>query len=199
MSDPNPNQQPATPPRLPKPRNYILWVWIALLGAIILLLLIRKGLNSGESISQYQFMELLNSDQIIRATVFYDNQSPLNEIVGVYNKTDGEIRKPVRFRTRVRLTSNLEARLTHLPQFEIREANNVLLSLVWSILPILVIAVFIWFFFIRQMKIATKTTPTAAELHTRASQQQDHFEKILNKWDEQSKRMDGFLDKLENK
>ena len=56
----------------------------------------------------------------------------------------------------MRLTPKLEKKLLALPQFEPREPNTMLLSFMLSVLPILVIAALIWFFFIRQIKMAGK-------------------------------------------
>ena len=40
--------------------------------------------------------------------------------------------------------------------FDAQEPNTMLLSVLWSVLPILIIAALIWFFFIRQIKMAGK-------------------------------------------
>src|SRR5208283_119754 len=60
------------------------------------------------------------------------------------------------FRAKVRLYPELEKKLLTLPQFEPREPNTMLFSFLLSILPIVVIAALIWFFFIRQIKMAGK-------------------------------------------
>src|SRR6266704_2486105 len=64
--------------------------------------------------------------------------------------------KEVLFRTKARLSPALEEELFSKPQFEPREPNTMPLSVVWSVLPIIVIAALIWFFFIRQIKMAGK-------------------------------------------
>ena len=101
------------------------------------------------------------------------------------------------FRARVRLTSALENKLLRLPQFEVREPNTALLGILWSVLPIIVVAILVWFFFIRQIRKTFRTTPNPAELQARSVEQQNRYEKLLNKWEEQTKRMDGVLDRLE--
>src|SRR5258707_12515530 len=50
----------------------------------------------------------------------------------------------------------MEDKLFALPQFEPREPNTMLFSVLWSVLPILIIGGLIWFFFIRQIKMAGK-------------------------------------------
>ena len=46
--------------------------------------------------------------------------------------------------------------LRGLPPFEIDKPNQLLLSVLWSVVPFVAIAAFIWFFFIRQIKMAGK-------------------------------------------
>jgi ATP-dependent Zn protease len=171
-------------------------VWLAVLGGILLLMVFRERPGS-ETLSQHQFEKLVDLGQITHATVLYDPQNPLNEVVGKYYKIQGEGRIEVPFRTRVRMTSNLEETLLSLPQIELNQANTALMSVVWSVLPIVIIAALIWFFFIRQLKQGSKGVPSAAEIHARSAQQQDRFEKLLDKWEQQTKRMDGVLETME--
>jgi len=62
----------------------------------------------------------------------------------------------VQFRTKARLTNRMENKILALENFEVREPNTMLLSVVWSVLPFVIIAALIWFFFIRQIKMAGK-------------------------------------------
>jgi len=164
----------------------------------VLLMLLRDKRESqpGEQISQHRFEELVDAGQIVHATVSYDNQSPLNEIDGVY-KAEGNVQKEVRFRTKVRLTGRLEEKLFNRPQFEARQPNTVVMSIIWSVLPIIVIAVLIWFFFIRQIKRIARNSPSTPDLQARAGEQLNRFEKILDKWEDQARRMDAVLEKME--
>ena len=148
------------------PRTWV--VWIAIFGAIILLMVMRDRWESpGTLINQYKFQQLVASNQIAQATINYNPQDPyLTEIIGRYYKLDptgaripgkdGEVTE--NFRAKVRLTSRLERKILsgEYPQFEVKEPNTMLLSVVWSILPFAAIAAFIWFFFIRQIKMAGK-------------------------------------------
>lgn len=146
------------------PRTWI--VWIAIFGGIILLMLFRDRMDSqGELLTQYRFQELVESNQIAQATINYSPQSmALTEVMGKYYKTDSSGNrvkengqdKLVTFRTKARLYPELEKKLLQLQQFEVREPNTMLLGVLWSILPIILIAVLIWFFFIRQIKMAGK-------------------------------------------
>ena len=138
------------------PRTWI--VWIAIFGGIILLVFFKDKVEpQSPLLSQYEFQQLVESNQIVKATVTYNPQSSsLNEIVGSYWKMDNGQKVQLPFRTKARLTQKMEEKLFSLPQFEAREPNTMLWSVVWSVLPIVVIATLIWFFFIRQIKMAGK-------------------------------------------
>ncbi len=138
------------------PRTMV--VWIAILGGITLLMLFKDRMESpGEILSQYKFQQLVQSNQIAGATINYSPQSPdLREITGKYWKAEGDGKVAVPFRVKARLTPKLEEMLLSMQQFEPREPNTMLFSFMLSILPFLVIAALIYFFFIRQIKMAGK-------------------------------------------
>jgi len=146
------------------PRTYI--IWIAILGAIPLLMVFKgAGPTSGDILTQVQFMQAFSSNQIVQGTIAYDPQSLLHEIRGKYYKTDksgvrieasGKPPEPVPFVAKVRLTDQFEDRVLNSGLFETKVPNTVLLGLIYSLGPILVIGLLIWFFFIRQIKMAGK-------------------------------------------
>ena len=69
------------------PRTWV--VWIAIFGGIILLMLLKERMEApGEVISQYRFQQLVDSNQIVQATVNYNPQNPLNEVMGKYLKVE---------------------------------------------------------------------------------------------------------------
>ena len=137
------------------PRTMV--VWIAILGGITLLMLFKDRMDTpGEVLNQYKFQQLVASNQIAQATINYNPQSPdLREITGKYWK-DPEHKIEVPFRAKVRLLPDLEEEVLKKAQFEPREPNTMLFSFLLSVLPIIVIAALIWFFFIRQIKMAGK-------------------------------------------
>jgi ATP-dependent Zn protease len=154
--------------------------------------------SESNEMSQHKFEQLVDSDQIVHATINYDPQSPaLNEVVGTYYRIEKDARIETPFRAKVRLTGGLEQKLLSLPQFEPRQPNTVLMSLVVSVLPIIVIAALIWFFFIRQIRRVARNSPSTPDLQTRTVEQQDRLDKILDKWEQQARRMDGVLDRME--
>src|SRR5882762_1388412 len=142
-------------------------VWILIFGGIITLMLMRDRWESqGDVITQYKFQQLVESNQIANATINYNPQNAsLTEVSGKYYQVDSEGKRlkkgdadapPVPFRIKARLTRRLENKILAQQQFDLKEPNTMLISVVWSLLPIVVIAAFIWFFFIRQIKMAGK-------------------------------------------
>src|SRR5882672_10659988 len=153
------------------PRTWI--VWISVFGGIILLMLFRDRMETqAELISQYAFEQKLESNLIAQATINYNPQNPyLNEIVGKYFKTgtaeEHGTQKDIPvmpFRAKVRLTAKLENKLLSMPQFEVREPNTVLLNVIWSVLPIIILAALIWFFFVRQIRRVSRGSPSPPDL-----------------------------------
>jgi cell division protease FtsH len=147
------------------PRTWI--VWIAIFGGIILLMLAKERMTPpSEPVSQYNFFQKVDSNLIAHATINYSAQSTfLTEIIGAYYKKDkdGNLIKDAsgkpeefQFHTKARLTNKMENKLLALDKIEPREPNTMLLSVMWSILPILIVATLVWFFFIRQIKMAGK-------------------------------------------
>ncbi|HZL44278.1 MAG TPA: ATP-dependent zinc metalloprotease FtsH [Verrucomicrobiae bacterium] len=143
------------------PRTWM--VWIAIVAGIILLVMFHNRVESQpNSLSSSVFLQKLDSNLIAQASVTYNPQSEgVSEINGTYYKTDSKgsrilTEAPAPFRTTMFLTDELKSKLNHLDTFQLHEPNQILLSVVWSVLPIIVIAAFIWFFFIRQIKMAGK-------------------------------------------
>src|SRR6266487_391350 len=139
------------------PRTYILW--IAILGAIPLLMVFKnRGPTQADLLNQIEFTKLVRSNLIVRGKIIYDPQSSyLHDVEGRYKKVLGEGRFEERdFRARVRLTEIFENQLLETNVYETKRPNAVLVGLVYSLFPILVIGLLIWFFFIRQIKMAGK-------------------------------------------
>ena len=146
------------------PRTYLLW--IAIIGLIPLLVIFRQNAtNQGQQLSQYEFMQKVTNDLIAKATITLDPQSPFSrDIRGRYYKIDGEAKKvfengkpvEVPFYAQVFLTdARLEGLLSG-PKFESKRPNALLINLIWSLGPILLVALLIYFVFIRQIKMAGK-------------------------------------------
>jgi cell division protease FtsH len=144
------------------PRTWV--VWIAIIGGIVMLVVFRdKMASQPTTITPYVFMQKMESTLIAEATLNYNPQSPdLGEIVGKYYQTDneGNVLKnhdPLPFRTLTLLTDRIRDKLQSLPQFAApHEPNTILWSLGYQLLFFVAIGLFIWFVFIRQIKMAGK-------------------------------------------
>jgi len=143
------------------PRSWI--VWILLICSVVLAMLLKGGMTPpGDALSQFQFLNLAESNQVVKATVKFSPQSPyMTEIVGMYIKEprkegDSATNKELPFRTKVHLTEKKWMALLSNPNFEAQEPNTMLLSVLWGVLPFVIVGALIWFFFIRQIKMAGK-------------------------------------------
>jgi cell division protease FtsH len=143
--------------RMP-PRTWI--VWIAIICTVVFVVLLRNNMDSrGEFLSPYQFNQLLDANLIKDGIINFGQQSSVTtEISGKYYKVDRDGKKsdPIPFWTKVALTQPMIERLQYDEHFKLVEPNTMLLSVLWSVLPILLIGAFIWFIFIRQIKMAGK-------------------------------------------
>ncbi len=147
------------------PRTWV--VWIAIFSGIILLVLFKDRVEpQSQEISQYDFIQKVNSNLIAQAKVTYDSQDPrLVEVSGTYYRTTptGERIKSngrdevVAFKVpTVALTDELASKLYGLPEIQPHRPNTMIWGVLFNLLPILLIATLIWFFFIRQIKMAGK-------------------------------------------
>jgi cell division protease FtsH len=141
------------------PRTWI--VWIAIIGGITMLVTFKSHMEmQPNTLSPYDFQQKVNSNLIAQVSLNFNAQSPLvADIVGAYYKTDDagkRLNETVPFRTKTLLTDKMQEKLINLPPFEVHEPNQFLLSAVLTVLPIILIAVVIWFIFIRQIKMAGK-------------------------------------------
>lgn len=140
-----------------QPRTWM--VWIAIISGVVVLLTLKNRVDTEvQPVPQWKFLQLVESNLIVRASINYTPQSSvLAEIVGKYKTTDENGKpKEVAFRTKADLTEKMRDRLLVLPTFEPHEQNVMLMNVLWSVLPIVLIATLIWFFFIRQIKMAGK-------------------------------------------
>jgi cell division protease FtsH len=97
----------------------------------------------------------VDADKIAQATITYNPQSPLKEIRGELTEK-GPDGKPVLFYIKTSLSEGLEEKLLTTGKFRIAEPNTLLLNLVYTLLPFVLIAALIYFFLIRQIKMAGK-------------------------------------------
>ncbi|MBL9170094.1 MAG: ATP-dependent zinc metalloprotease FtsH [Verrucomicrobiales bacterium] len=145
------------------PQRYLLW--IAIIATIPLLVIVNnRATPQGKLLSQPEFMALVDSNLVSRAAITYDVQSVLQEVRGKYYRTDKDGKRITEggkdteeaFVARVRLPEDYELKLLSTGRFEVKQPNTLLLQLIWGIGPFILIGLFIWFFFIRQIRMAGK-------------------------------------------
>ena len=135
--------------------------WLLILSIIPALIIIQgKGERKVEALSHTQFVELVDQNKITEAEISYNPQSPeLREITGKYDADDkaapgGKASKA--FRIKTRLNEPLEEKILMSGKFKTVEPNNMFMGLFFSLLPLLIIALLLYFFLFRQIKMAGK-------------------------------------------
>jgi cell division protease FtsH len=176
MADEQPNKKGGDGQKKP-PGNFDFpvstWlVWILIIGSIVALALVHQRMQtpSSQIISSDDFSQKFDQGLIAHANIEYSPQSAypnmtFNDITGTYYKTDKdgaivkENNKQVEIpftALQVPLTTTLLEKYLASHKFTTVQQNTVLFNLLINIAPILLIAVFVWFFFIRQIKMAGK-------------------------------------------
>ena len=157
------------------------WIaWIAIIGSIAALLVLRKqiGTPPAPPISLSEFLGKFQSNQISHFVINYNPASfPLTEISGQYltvdttaattgtgtNKTAGFMKdnkgnlvETPFFCPNAYLTQQMQEELFHSDKYELNVQNAMLSNILWQLLFFVGIGVLFWFFFIRQIKMAGK-------------------------------------------
>jgi len=141
-------------------------VWIAIIGGMALLFTMKDkwGEAPRTEISQYDFVQKVNSNLIASAKVNYGQQSSLTEITGSFYETDASGNKIVTngkpaetaFRTKVVMTETFADQLRGVKQIEPRESSALLFNIGINVLFLALFVFLIWFFFIRPIRMAGK-------------------------------------------
>ena len=135
------------------PKTWI--VWIVIIGGILALVLFKNQMAPQvDSIKPADFLAKVNSNQIDSATLNYSPQSPLYDIVGKYRDPKTEALVP--FHVKMALSDKMLDTIEANDKVEVKEQNTIVLSVMMTLLPFLLIGALIWFFFIRQIKMAGK-------------------------------------------
>jgi len=148
------------------------WVaWIVILGALVALMLVHghiTGPSGGVPLTEAQFLQKFNSNQIDHATITYPSVAGgAATINGKFfeTDTDGKIKvdsstgKPVSkdfVTSPMELTQAMEDKLLPSDKVDISIPNPMLSDIGYQLLFFVGIGVLFWFFFIRQIKIAGK-------------------------------------------
>src|SRR4051812_33911340 len=137
------------------PRNWLIWTLI--LVAIPVVIFFRtKTERAYPTISRTDLQHYLKDPTLkMDGKIYYapPQSSMLSEISGRVINTNGQ--ELLNFRAKTRLTDDLEKALLD-RGFQEAEPNTLLMSIFVTVLPILLVAFLVYFFFIRQIKMAGK-------------------------------------------
>ncbi|MGD0538944.1 MAG: ATP-dependent zinc metalloprotease FtsH [Verrucomicrobiota bacterium] len=139
--------------RMP-PRTWLLWLVIL---SLIPALVYFKDHNETkfQALDHREFLDLVENNRIADGTINYSQQSQLRLITGHYSEA-GDAKKLVPFKLETRLSEDLEQQLLRTGKFKSNEPPTMLLNLLYGLLPFLVLAAFVYFFLVRQIKMAGK-------------------------------------------
>ena len=137
-----------------QPRTWL--VWIAVISLIPVLIYFHQANQQRfQPISQKKLFDLVAAGMVESGEINYSAQSQTLRIVrGRYYAVEGGKTNLVPFSLEARLTPNKEDVLLDSGKFRAVDNNNVFVQVVLGLLPILVVGLVIWFFFIRQIKAA---------------------------------------------
>ncbi len=158
-------KDPNTTERSMKP-----WIiYLVIFGAIFVLLTLNTDPKKSEETKMDlpKFKALLSSNLVVEANIKYSQATDLREISGIIAMTNsaGEgIVKPGtttfkhgdRFSFESDLSEDDKAIILNAPNITQERESTLLMSFLLTILPFLIIVLFIYFFFIRQIKMAGK-------------------------------------------
>jgi cell division protease FtsH len=156
-NDSGKNEKKGSEIRVP-PRTWLLWIGI--IALIPLLWKFHDRVETKYKVPSYpEFEGLVTNNLISKGVINYNPQSDdLREITGKYIQiaaTTGE-RTEVPFRIKIPLLPDLHKKMLESGKFETVEPNTLLLGIIYSLLPFVLLAALIWFFLIRQIKMAGK-------------------------------------------
>ena len=148
-------------------RPWTLTVWLILIGALILGIMFRNQTEvKAKTLGYLEFIQKVDDKLIRHGVITYNPQtSDLREISGTYVElsesgkaklVDGK-ESEVPFKIKIPVTDKLVEKLLGSGLFVAKEPNTLFWSMVISLLPILMIGAFVYFVFIRNLKMAGKS------------------------------------------
>src|SRR5947208_12066245 len=150
------NDKKGTEIRVP-PRTWLIWI-----GIIALIPLVWKFHSQVETKyrapTYTEFVGLVTNNLIVKGVINYNPQSEfLREVTGKYleKKPSGE-QTEVPFKIETPLSPQLQEKLLSTGKFKPQKPNTLLLGVLYSLLPFVLFGALVWFFLIRQLKMAGK-------------------------------------------
>ena len=141
-----------------KNQTFTLLAWAGIIVLVVTLFMMKNHIATPTAVlSQSDFLTKFSSNQIAHATINFNAQSaPLTPISGEYfDAKDGKTKIPF-VSPNAMLTQKMLDQLLVSDKIEAGAPNAAVMGLVWSVAPIVVLALLFWFFFIRQIKAAGK-------------------------------------------
>ncbi len=155
-----------------------LWIWIAVLGLVIFIAVAHQRANTAKAmrLNQAEFLEAVESNIIVRGTIYYNLQGVLHEVEGELYKVDtaGNIIKDpqgkpvtVPFYAKVRLPEELEANILRTKKFEVHEVGSFWTGILAYGALVLLGFIMLWWFVFRQVRAANRTAMNFAKSRAR--------------------------------
>lgn len=137
------------------PRSMMFWILI-LVTIPVLVILKDQSSASYTEFTHSELMSVVDEDRVVDGVIVMDPQSHLQEIRGRFLDGQGDSFKTNHFRLRTELSEGRREVLMDTGKFKMDEPNTFFQSLVFGFLPIILIAGLIYFFLVRQIKMAGK-------------------------------------------
>ena len=143
------------------PRNWLIWT-IILVAIPVVIFFRTKTENNLNLVTRQQLEGWLKSGEKIEGKIYYPppQSSMLAEVTGrvwlTNNATADATQPPLAFRVKTSLIDSPLKEQLLAKGFQEGEPNTLLMSVFVTVLPILLVAFLVYFFFIRQIKMAGK-------------------------------------------
>lgn len=148
-----------------RPRTLLIWGGIIAVISLLMMFQHRTDQKPKE-LGYAQLSQKVKENLIVPGTgqIAYNPQSALQKITGRFYETDAKgapvlingKTNEVEFKTEARLTDPMSKELIDSGRFKEVEPNNIMMGVLMSLLPFLLLAGLIYFFLIRQIKMAGK-------------------------------------------
>jgi cell division protease FtsH len=145
--------------------TFTLLAWAGIIAATVALFMMKNHYNvASVTLSQSEFYQKFQSNQIAHATINLGGQSSLTPVSGTFYQTDkdGTVEKQNGKPVEVAFAAPnayftqkmLDELLAPPSKVEVGAPNVMLMNVIWGIAPFIILGVLFWFFFIRQIKAA---------------------------------------------
>ena len=125
-----------------------LWILPLLftIAAIAMIVIIKSNAqrnDAGDHLTPAEFFQALDSNRIVQATIFRDQQSPLVQVRGTYKRQDPAETVTTFVAPKMFIPDRVMDRLTSLPNAEVIEQHATLLPIITTFLPFVCALIFV--------------------------------------------------------